>query len=115
MVREEVQKDVERIVDTDFRLQKLYMTSKPKRLEVIAYAVFVYIQYFQLLVYLNSDRYLFTILQVFDDDFLKELNTFQLQETSAREGGIGTTTIGATRFVYIESAICLQIKYQLKN
>ena len=39
MVREEVQKDVERIVDTDFRLQKLYMTSKPKRLEVIAYIV----------------------------------------------------------------------------
>ena len=34
MVRDEVQKDVERIVDTDFRLQKLYMTSKPKRLEV---------------------------------------------------------------------------------
>ena len=36
MVRDEVQKDVERIVDTDFRLQKLYMTSKPKRLEVPA-------------------------------------------------------------------------------
>ena len=34
MVRDEIQKDVEKMVDTDFRLQALYMTKKPKRLEV---------------------------------------------------------------------------------
>ena len=34
MVRHEVQKDIEKIVDTDFRLQSLYMTRRPKRLEV---------------------------------------------------------------------------------
>ena len=55
MVREEVQKDIERIVDTDYRLQKLYMTQKPKRIEV------------------------------FDEDFLKELNAFQ--DSSSRGGG----------------------------
>ena len=34
MVRDEVQKDIEKIVDTDYHLQMLYMTKKPKRLEV---------------------------------------------------------------------------------
>ena len=34
MVRDEIQKDIEKMVDTDFRLQALYMTKKPKRLEV---------------------------------------------------------------------------------
>lgn len=34
MVRDEVQKDIEKIVDTDFMLQMLYMTKKPRRVEV---------------------------------------------------------------------------------
>ena len=34
MVRDEVQKNIEKIVDTDYKLQMLYMTKKPKRLEV---------------------------------------------------------------------------------
>jgi dynein regulatory complex protein 1 len=54
MVREEVQKDIERIVDTDFILQKLYMTRKPRRLEV------------------------------FDEDLLKDLSAVQEDSTHAR-------------------------------
>ena len=34
MVRDEVQKDIEKIVDTDYKLQMLYMTKKPRRFEV---------------------------------------------------------------------------------
>ena len=34
MVRDEVQKDIEKIVDTDYKLQMLYMTKKPRRMEV---------------------------------------------------------------------------------
>ena len=72
MVREEVQKDIERIVDTDFRLQRLYMTNKPRRLEV------------------------------FDDDFLKELNAFQ---EGSSQGGGGTTLGKCISYLYLNSLV----------
>ncbi len=53
MVREEVQKDIERIVDTDYLLQKLYMTKRPQRMEV------------------------------FDEELLKELEMFNEKSTTA--------------------------------
>ncbi len=67
MVRDEVQKDIEKIVDTDYRLQMLYLTKKPRRLEV------------------------------FDEDTLKELAALHDSTTggSSRIGGTSGTAISS--------------------